>query len=490
MDYFLEKPKQLPVRQFDVVVAGGGTAGVIAAIASARVGAKTALIESKGYFGGTLVEGGTALHSFYRLGRIYGEEPKQIVKGLAQELVDRLVQADGCSGHVLLEKASYYDEVCTAVDVEIYKLVAAEMLEESGVHIFLNTLVVDADVDNGHLNGVIVESRAGREYFAGKVFIDATGWGDLSAAAKAPFTEPKDYSVANSMGVAGVSVEQYAKFLEDHGLARDIVYGDRDGKPHEIIKVGVDMAAEYAALRKKIQPQAAPADSDQAKYALMGTGSNSESRLPEGMSMEMAAIGMTLNMTTLHDDYFMFIKLNYAMKESITNRDAFTKVEVELRKRQKKAIDILRKYIPGCERAFIARSSPSLCTRRGRCVECDYDISPEDISEGRHFSDDIMTYGFHDLAPHITIKNGTYGIPLRALFVKDMDNLFAVGMMITSDYTAYQSTRNTVACMGQGQAAGTCAALATLRGELPRAVPFSTVKERLLKDKVYIKGEV
>ncbi len=89
---FKEDIKGIPVREFDVVVAGGGTAGVMAAVASARQGAKTALIESKGYPGGTVVEGGTALHSFFNLWKAFpGVEKRQVVKGLAQEIIDRLL---------------------------------------------------------------------------------------------------------------------------------------------------------------------------------------------------------------------------------------------------------------------------------------------------------------------------------------------------------------------------------------------------------------
>jgi hypothetical protein len=79
---------------------------------------------------------------------------------------------------------------------------------------------------------------------------------------------------------------------------------------------------------------------------------------------------------------------------------------------------------------------------RGRCIVCDYDITLEDVLEGRHFEDDVMAYGFHDCAPRLQIKNGgTYGIPYRALRVAGIDNLLAAGMMITSDHDAQMSTR-------------------------------------------------
>jgi len=90
MAFYEEPAKKLPIRQFDVVVAGGGTAGVVAAIAAARQGAKTALIEVKGYTGGIVVEGGTALHSYFNLWKAFpGVEKRQVVKGIAQEIIDK-----------------------------------------------------------------------------------------------------------------------------------------------------------------------------------------------------------------------------------------------------------------------------------------------------------------------------------------------------------------------------------------------------------------
>ena len=92
-DFYEEPAKRIPVRKFDVVVAGGGTAGVVAALAAARQGARTALIEVKGYTGGTVVEGGTALHSFFNLWKAFpGVKKRQVVKGIPSEIVDRLTK--------------------------------------------------------------------------------------------------------------------------------------------------------------------------------------------------------------------------------------------------------------------------------------------------------------------------------------------------------------------------------------------------------------
>jgi hypothetical protein len=198
---------------------------------------------------------------------------------------------------------------------------------------------------------------------------------------------------------------------------------------------------------------------------------------------------MSVVITTVHDNYFMFIKLNCRMRVSPTDRDAVAKTELELRKRQAKAIGVLRKFVPGCEKAFIARTSPTLCIRRGRRIVCDYDITHKDVIGARHFADDVMAYGFHDSAPRYQIANGgTYGIPYRALRAAKIDNLLVAGMMITSDHRAHMSTRNTVCCMGQGQAAGTAAALCAAGKCHARDLPYTELRKALETGGVYFES--
>ncbi len=453
-DFYEEPARKLPIRKFDVVVAGGGTAGVVAAVAAARQGARTALIEVKGYPGGTATEGGTALHSFYNLWKAFpGVEKRQVVRGIAQEIIERLAKVGGTSGHAEMSRGYDYDCMCTAIDTELYKLTTFEMLVEAGVQVFVNTLVAGAIKDGSRLRGAIVESRSGREAFYAKCFVDCTAYGDLAAYAGAKFTEPNDYDVCNSVGIGNVNIDAYHEFLKSHNAVGQLARGMRSGRADQIVRAGAERL-----------------------------------NVP-GLTEAARAIGMSMITTTVHDNYLMFIKCNFRLPVSPTDRDAVARAELEIRQRMAKAVGLFRQYVPGCETAFMARTSPKLCIRRGRLIECDYDIALSDVLEARHFDDEIMVYGFHDSAPRLQIKNGgTYGIPYKALRVKGIDNLLAAGMLITSDHEAHMSTRNTVCCMGQGQGVGTAAALCAQKNCGTRDLAYSDLRTALVRGDVYFES--
>ena len=452
--YYQEPPKKLPVREVDVVVAGGGTGGIFAAMAAARQGAKTMLIESKGYCGGIAVEGGTAIHSFFNLYTAFeGCKKRQVVRGIPDEFMQRLTGMGGCTGYPEMESGRGYDSICTAIDTELYKLLAFEMLEEAGVTVAVNTMLVDAIRDGDRLKGVITESHSGREAIMAKSFIDFTGYGDLCAHAGAEFKIPNDYPSCNSFGLANASIDDYHAFLKSHNAVGQVCRGPRSGEEGKFVRMGAERLD-----------------------------------IP-GFVNEAKKIGMSMVTTTVHDNYLMYIKCNYKVPGSVLNRDDMAKAEIEVRKRMGKAALLYRKYVPGFEKAFVARTSPSMCIRRGRLITCDYDLTHEDVINAKHFNDDVFVYGFHDNAPRLQIKDGgTYGIPYRALCVKGIDNLYAAGMMITSDHRAHMSTRNTVSCMGQGQAAGTAAALCVKKKCGSRDLKFSTLKQTLVDNNVYFEG--
>lgn len=452
MEIVIRPETKITAQRYDVVVCGGGTAGVFAAIAAARNGAKTALVEAKGYVGGIAAEGGCGLHSFYNLWKAFPESKKtKVVRGIPEEFIDRLTKMGGASGHQETAVGYDYDSDTLCVDVEKYKYLAHKMLLEAGVDVMVDTMLVDAVTQNGKIKYVVTESHQGSEALIADMFIDATGYGDLSARAGAEYTEPNDYMVANSIGIAGADIDQYYEFLKKHDAIKEYTYGVRSGH---------DGLIRVDGYWKKID---------------------------EELNMRAEGIGLQTPVTTLYDNYFMFFKINLQLDASPVNRNALAAGEYELRRRQQEALRLVQENIPGAEHAFITRTSPAISIRRARCIKCEYDMTNEEIINATHFSDDLFAYGFHDFAPKYQIaKGGTYGIPYRAIQVAKLDNLFAVGMMITSSQEAHMSTRNTVSCMAQGQAAGTAAALCSERKvDNVRELKYQELRDALEKGNVW-----
>lgn len=195
---FIEEPKKMTpiIGEYDVVVVGGGVAGIVAAIASARNKAKTALIEQYGFLGGTATAGLMVSINGFRNQR----KPNhvQTVRGIAQELVLRMYELGG----VFTKNTGYAQEefdiakgelpYSIVFDPEVFKYVVNKMVLESGVKLYLHTYALEAIVDNKHIKGVIIHNKSGRQAILGKVVIDASGDGDIAASAGAPFVIDKD----------------------------------------------------------------------------------------------------------------------------------------------------------------------------------------------------------------------------------------------------------------------------------------------------------
>ena len=452
-DYIREELKT-PVRDTcDVLVAGGGTAGTIAALAAARCGAKTILIEQGSYLGGTMLDGAGPLHSFFNLYKAFPEAGKvQVVRGIASELVDRMIAAGGSFGHLEQEKGYSYDSVATIVDREIYKEVILEMMEESGVKLLLHTNAAAVLRDGDRVTGLIIESKSGREAILANSVIDATGDGDIAARAGVPFKKCHGTtSVGFPFGMANVDLKRMEAFLEEKGIITQIIHADKGVEGDDLVRIGFE-------LRK----------------------------LPEFREF-MEKTGMWGPLTvSRHPGELSYINTANLRAVDATDVEELTKAEITLRRQAMTMASMLKKYIPGFEHAYVSWTVNGVGVRYTRCIECEHDLSIDEILNGQRFEDEIGLYGFHDSAPRMMIKDGKYyGIPYRCLVPKGVDGLLVAGRMITSDWDAHMSTRNTVSCMVQGQAAGTAAALAAADGCTVRTVDIPKLQQTLRDNGVF-----
>lgn len=444
-----------PVKyECDVLVCGGGTTGFVAALTAARNGANTMLIEHNGFIGGTLVNGAGPLHSFYNLYNAYPEAGKhQVVKGVAQEIVDRLVERRQSPGHMEMKKGGSYDSVITLIDWEGYKALTLEMLQEAGVKMLFHTDAVAVVKDNDCLSHVMIQSKSGREAIRAKVVIDTTGDADIAELSGCE-TEKRHFTTSIGMpfGMQHVDMKRLIAYLEEKDLITQLVIGEEQNLHNHAIRVGFEL--------KKV---------------------------PEFTEfMEENGIWGPLGYS-LHEGEFTYINGTCIRDVDTTNVEELSAAEVKLRLQVKKLSEMLVKYIPGFENAYLSRTQDKVGVRLTRIVKCEHVLSLEEIVDGTRFEDEVFLYGFHDCAPRITIKDGKwFGFPYRAMLPLHVDGLLVAGRCVTRAWEAHMSTRNTVSCMAQGQAAGTAAALAAKAGVTPRQVDVQLLRTTLKEQGVFL----
>ncbi|NQT18378.1 MAG: FAD-dependent oxidoreductase [Planctomycetes bacterium] len=190
MQVLKEPAREIPiVRDTDVVVAGGGPGGIMAALAAARAGAKTLLVERYGFLGGMATAG--LMTSFNGFRNEHPPNHVQTVRGIPQELIDRLLKAgDACARTAHGHFGDLKPGECpyaVSFDPEVLKQVVLEMLAEAGVDIMLHTLLCDAPADGRNVSAIVVENKSGRQAIKGRMYVDATGDGDLAARAGAAY---------------------------------------------------------------------------------------------------------------------------------------------------------------------------------------------------------------------------------------------------------------------------------------------------------------
>jgi hypothetical protein len=436
---------------YDVVVAGGGMAGIAAALAAARTGAKTALIEQAGWLGGMGIVGATGLHSFFNIYAAHpGVERTRVVAGIAQEIVDRVQAMGGGLGHIHMERGGDFVSMLTPVEPETFKLAAARMCQEAGVHLLLKTTLDEVVAESGHVLSIVVLNKAGRSRIRAAQYIDCTGDGDLAAWAGADWLgfkpgDPGAYSAGFTFRLCNVDLAALEADLERRGLIAQLAHAVKPGTSQpDLVRLGINMRK---AAEQGIQ----------------------------------APIRYFLSSSVRPREITYMNCINHGPNDGL-DPEALTEAETDLRGKMFQVAEMFRANFAGCEQCYPAGPSPVAGQRRARAIRCDYELSQEDCTEGRQFDDAIASFAFIDNGNYFVRDGGAYGIPYRALLPIGLDNVLIAGRMMTVELVAHNSTRNTVCCLACGQAAGTAAALAAKQGITPRQVDVDDLRTKLAAD--------
>ncbi len=427
-DLIIREPaRETPiVAQVDVLVAGGGPAGIAAAVAAARTGADTMLVERYGYLGG-LATGGLVL----LMDQLFDRNGERCVGGVHWESLERLRSMGG-----LAEQRP----TRLHVDSELYKIVADEMCVQAGVRLRLHSWVVDALLEGDRVTGVVVESKSGRQAILCRVCVDATGDADIAAFAGAGYDLAR-MCIGLNLKVGGVDGGVVRAFRQE--------YPDR-----------------VRALRRQVRALGGcPLDvgatpySDRGVYWVNTLGLNG--REGKMLPLDHAADG-------------------FAGALDAVDVEDMTFVEVEMRKRMAIALDFYRKNMPGFEDVHLLSIAAQLGVRDSRRVRGMHTLTKAEMDAGVCFEDSVGITGQ-------MFANGQHlQVPYRALVPESVNGLVVSGRCISVDDGVIHSIRLIPACMMIGQAAGTAAALARRAGVQPRDVDVDALRRQLVLDGVIL----
>jgi hypothetical protein len=455
MKTITEKAREIPVfADVDILVVGSGPSGLAAAIAASREGMNTLLLERYGCFGGVLSQVGVEGIAWYR------HADTIEAGGICFELEEKAKSLGATS------KEPQSDS--EAIDAEMFKYVADQLVSESGINPLLHCFAVESIMDGETIKGIITESKSGRKAILAKRVIDCSGDADIAAFSGAPYTKaPKDelMAVTQMFSCRGINKDEFLDYVKN---VLKPTYGDWNNESwgQKITKEALNM---FSPFMENVFIQAQK----------------------EGCIPKEENIGIGGTWSTVSDEGDI-TQLNMIFNRNIdcTDINDLTSAEMRGRANAINAIKALNEYVPGFQKARLRNFGMTLGTRESRKIEGHYYLTEDDVKNQAKFDDTIGIYpefidGCKTLI--IPITGRYFQVPYRALVPKKVDNLLIAGRSISGDRIAHCAFRNMTCCILTGQAAGTAAAVSIKNGTTTSKVNIAQVQNTLKKQGVRIK---
>lgn len=443
---------------YDVIVVGGGVSGAISAIASARYGAKTLIVEKMGFLGGMLTAGGVGPMMTFHAGNI------QVVQGIAEEVIQRLRDIGGSPGHII--DTTGYTYTVTPFDAELLKHVLESMFIEAGGKLLYHSMLSSVVTTECKIESIIVATKSGSITLKSEIFIDATGDGDLAAWSGVEFLLGRDQDnlcqpVTMNFKVSGVDIDKI----------------------------------KAAAIKD-------PQDFPNTDVNLF----DKSPRLSMGGFEKLFKKGREDGEITFSREYMLFFEtnnlgeliVNTTRLQKINPTDAWdlTKAEVECRRQVLELFRFMKKRLPGFENSILLSSGPNIGIRESRKIKGKYILNSKDLINCVKFEDEIACGGY-PVDIHSPNGEGTdsehlkwgdiYGIPFRSLINEKIENLINVGRCISVTHEACAGIRVSPIAMSIGEVGGTAAGICIKNNYELKQLDSKDLRLELKKNGAYIR---
>ena len=413
--------------QTEVLVVGGGSAGVTAAIAAAEQGAQTMLVERYGFLGGISTQVLDTFYGFFTP----GSQPRKVVGGIPDRVVANLEK----QGAMLVRPNTYGAGDGITYDPETLKVVWERLAVDAGVKILYHTLVIDVLLKDGRVTGVVSASKGGLSMIEAQVVIDASGDADVAAVAGV------GYESAATGPVQSLTTT-FRLLNVDTAMARQV----KKDQLHLLMQDAIDRG-DYDLPRRE--------------------GSVHITPLPGVMATNMTRV----------------------MEVDTTDVEQLSQAEIEGRRQAMEYFRFLHDRVPGYEQSALANFSTQIGIRESRRILGRYRLTRQDVLNARKFEDAIAQCGApiedhhagQDTRWEYLPEGETYQIPYRCLVPENTVGLLVAGRCLSADHDAHASVRSMGQCMSMGQAAGLAAVLAYQEHCLPDEIPVGELQNRLRK---------